>query len=88
MALLEKYHAFCDESATSEKFTVIGVIMCHDSIAPKFEKWLEKITEKHGGSSELKWTKAKKHNLPLYMEYLSAFCKAMKRATLNFIALL
>lgn len=74
-----KYHIFCDEAGTKDRFTVIGLIICAESVSKRFEPWLEEIVTKHGGSSELKWTKIKKHNLPLYKEYATAFFKARNK---------
>lgn len=79
MSDLDKYHIYCDQSGTNDRFTVIGLILCTEKTALKFEPWLEEIVQKHGGSSELKWTKLKNHNRPMYKEFSSAFFKARNR---------
>lgn len=75
----EKFHIYCDEAGTSDRFTIIGLIFCAERVALKFEPWLEEIAQRHGGTSEVKWTKAKKHNLRLYKEFSSAFFRARNR---------
>ena len=87
MADFDKFYLFCDESATQHRFTVIGLIVCHEKVACKFEPWVEEIVGKHGGSSELKWTKVKSHNLPLYKEATSAFFKARRKGFAHFYGL-
>lgn len=83
MADFDKFYLFCDESATQHRFTVIGLVVCSETVARKFEPWLEEIVGRHGGSADLKWTKVKKHNLPLYKEFAAAFFKARDRGLLT-----
>lgn len=89
MADFDKFHVYCDESGTSERFTVIGLIFCRDNVAAPFERWLEKISSEHQASEhEVKWTKLKKHNVILYKKYLDAFCAARRKGYAQFFAII
>ncbi|MEO1503176.1 MAG: DUF3800 domain-containing protein [Pseudomonadota bacterium] len=83
----EKYYLFCDESSTVDQFTVIGATMMHDDVVARAEAAIEKIVQKHGGTSEMKWTKVKKHNLPLYKEASKLFFDAIAHELFTFTAL-
>jgi hypothetical protein len=87
MSDFDKFYIYCDESSTSDRFTVIGALICRDNIAPRFTRWLQEITARHGGTSEVKWQKCKKHNLPLYKEFSSAFFKARAKNYAQFYAI-
>lgn len=87
MADFDKFCVFCDESATQERYTVIGLLICTDNVAPRFERWIEEIVDRHGGTSEMKWTKVKRHNLSLYKEVSSAFFKARAKNMAQFFAI-
>jgi hypothetical protein len=85
----EKFHVYCDESATSERFTVIGAIICHHSVASKFAKWLDDIVDKSGApTTELKWGKVKKHNLPRYKAITSAMTKCFHKQYAKYSAII
>lgn len=72
----DKFHVYCDESSTADRYTVIGALVCHETVEPKFTRWLDSIVEKGRPTSELKWQKVKRHNLALYKEVVAATLKA------------
>jgi hypothetical protein len=69
------FHVYCDESCTQHRFTTIGSVFCSETHVQRITGFLEEVIEKHGGSSELKWSKLKRLNLPMYTEVVDLFCK-------------
>lgn len=83
----QKFHIYCDESGTSERFTVIGAIVCHETVAPKLSGWLDHIVSQGPPTRELKWGKVKKHNVPRYKAITSATIKACKKGYASYFAI-
>lgn len=84
----QKYHVFCDESATNDRYTVIGALVCHESVVPKFTRWLDSIVEDGPPTSELKWGKVKAHNLPRYKRVAAATMKACEKGFSKYYAII
>jgi hypothetical protein len=83
-----KYHVYCDESSqTKHRFIVIGATICQAAIAPRIAATIEHIITPHGGTSELKWEKVKRLNLPMYMAVASAFGQMIDGGYLHYYAL-
>ncbi|HZW15432.1 MAG TPA: DUF3800 domain-containing protein [Brevundimonas sp.] len=87
MADFDKYHVFCDESATSERYTVIGVLVCHESVTDKFTAWLDTIVAKGRPTTELKWQKVKKHNVDIYCDVAAAVLTACHKGYASYYAI-
>lgn len=56
-------------------------------MAAKAEAAISRIVERHGGTSEMKWAKAKKHNLPMYKEVASLYGRLLERNVVKFHSL-
>lgn len=85
---IRKHHIYCDESSqTKHRHLVIGASICRASIAPRIAATIEHIIEPHGGTSELKWTKIKRRNLPMYKQVADAFGQLIEAGYLHYYAL-
>jgi hypothetical protein len=83
-----KYHIYCDESSqTKHRFLVIGATICKASVAPRIAATIEHIIKPHGGTSELKWEKVKRRNLPMYKAVADGFGQMVTGSFLHYYAL-
>ncbi len=87
MTAIERYHIYCDESCTQHRYTIIGGIFCHTTVARKIRDDLEMVIANHGGTSELKWSKVNKMNLPLYKAVVDKFFDLRRGEHIHFRAL-
>lgn len=79
------YDIFVDESSqTGHRFIVIGALFCRADVTPKIEAYLEKTIAAHGGTSEMKWGKVTRRNLPLYEKVITDIFGAFRRNSLYF----
>lgn len=83
----EKFNIYCDESSTSDRYTVIGAVFCRASMADKITQALDLIVATHGGTSELKWGKIKKHNSFMYAAVLTSFFNMLRRGYVQYYAI-
>ncbi|MDB5602859.1 MAG: hypothetical protein JWN71_4903, partial [Xanthobacteraceae bacterium] len=83
-----KFHIYCDESSqTKHRYLVIGASICQASIAPRIEATIEQIIKPHGGTSELKWEKVKRRNLPMYQAVADGFGQMITGGYLHYYAI-
>ena len=82
-----KYTIYCDESSTSEPFTVIGAIIMHKSTAESGELRLDEIIRQRNGSNDCKWEKVKRKTEPLYAHLVDCFFSAVQSGHFHYYAL-
>ena len=83
----EKFHIYCDESCTSDRYTVIGAVFCRADTARTLADSISLVAAAHGGTSELKWAKVKKHNFRMYAAVMEEFFAALHKGYVQYYAL-
>lgn len=80
-----KLDIHCDESSqTQHRFIVIGALCCRSDITPAFTELIDETIAPHGGTSELKWGKIKRKNLPMYEAVMGDVFKAIAKRLLSY----
>jgi hypothetical protein len=87
LADFDKFNIYCDESSTSDRYTVIGAVFCRASMADKVVQALDLIVAAHGGTSELKWSKVKKHNARMYEAVMTRAFELLHRGYIQYYAI-
>jgi hypothetical protein len=87
MTDFSRYHIYCDESSTQHRYTVIGAAFCHETLAERIELAVEDTITPYGGTSELKWSKVKRKNLPMYTDVSRLFFSLNKLQMLHYYCL-
>lgn len=83
-----RFHIYCDESSqTKHRYTVIGAAFCRSTSAPRIAATVEAAIAPFGGSSELKWQKVKRKNLPMYEAAVTTFFRLLHGKSLHYYCL-
>jgi hypothetical protein len=69
-----------DESCqNAHRFTVIGALYGRAEHTGKITNAIEEAIQRHGGTSEIKWSKLRKHNVRMYKAAIDAMYFAIRR---------
>lgn len=83
-----QFGIFCDESSqTGHRFIVIGALFCHADVVPVLRTSIREATLAHGGTSELKWEKVKRRNLPMYRDVIQTIFDFHRSNLVHYYAL-
>lgn len=63
---------------------MIGALLCRTDMTDAFNELIEETIAPHGGTSELKWGKVKKHNLVMYQAVMADVFKALAKKVLTY----